>query len=220
MRCVVESSQPPKLQPGLWNYRISRNRHLIGGALTDAGSLYQWFSAALTDGGSDTQWERVEALAPDSHGLTVLPFLSGERATGWRGDATLTMHGITRATEPHHMIRAGMEAVVLRLGEIFKRLEGVVDADATVVAAGGPLENVPLWGRMVSDTLGKNVQLIDALEVTSRGVAVLMCESINGRPTPPVGVKYEIAPDTKAHAAYTRALVRNNAFYDKLYAKL
>jgi sugar (pentulose or hexulose) kinase len=93
------------------------------------------------------------------------PFLSGERATGWRGDATLTMHGITRGTEPHHIIRAGMEAVVLRLGEIFQRLRGVVSEDCTVVAAGGPLENVPLWGRMVSDTLGKTVQLVDASEV-------------------------------------------------------
>ena len=29
------------------DYRVSRNRHLVGGALTDAGSLYQWFSRTL-----------------------------------------------------------------------------------------------------------------------------------------------------------------------------
>jgi hypothetical protein len=33
----------------------------------------------------------------------------GERATGWRGDATLTLHGITRVTESHHIVRAGCE---------------------------------------------------------------------------------------------------------------
>ena len=41
VRCVIKSATAPKLAAGLWNYRISRNRHLIGGALTDAGSLYQ-----------------------------------------------------------------------------------------------------------------------------------------------------------------------------------
>ena len=94
MRCVIHSETAPNLAPGLWNYRITRNRHLVGGALSDAGSLYQWFGATIQEGESDELWEEVEALEPDSHGLTVLPFLSGERSTGWRGDATVTMHGI------------------------------------------------------------------------------------------------------------------------------
>jgi sugar (pentulose or hexulose) kinase len=91
--------------------------------------------------------------------------------------------------------------------------------DATVVAAGGPLENVPLWGRMVSDTLGRSVQLVDALEVTSRGVAVLICESLTGV-VPTVGVKRTIVPEKEAHAAYAKALARNNELYDQMYAKL
>jgi sugar (pentulose or hexulose) kinase len=86
--------------------------------------------------------------------------------------------------------------------------------DATVVAAGGPLENVPLWGRMVSDTLGRSVQLVDALEV-----AVLICESLTGV-VPTVGVKREIVPEKEAHAAYAKALARNNELYDQMYAKL
>jgi gluconokinase len=217
MRCVIHSETAPVLQPGLWNYRISRNRHLIGGALSDAGSLYQWFGSTLADGDSDALWQEVEALAPDSHGLTVLPFLSGERATGWRGDATVTLHGITRSTEPKHIVRAGVEAVVLRMGEIMKRLEGLVDDDVQIVAAGGPLENVPLWSRMVSDVLGKTILLTDAVEVTSRGVACLLCESLLGAPAADVGVKQEVKPDAAAHAAYAAAMLRNNELYGALY---
>ena len=220
LRVVIHSAEAPELPPGLWNYRISRDRHLVGGALTDAGSLYQWFGATLADGGSDSTWEKVEALAPDAHGMTVLPFLSGERAVGWRGDASLTFHGITRATAPEHMVRAGVEAVVLRMGEIFRRLAPLIDPDAKLVAAGGPLENVPLWSRMVSDVLGRELLLVDALEVTSRGVAVLMCEALNGVLPPDVGVKAVVRPDPAAHAIYTEALARNNALYGTLYAKL
>ena len=108
---------------------------------------------------------------------------------------------------------------MLRMGEIMQRIEatGLVDDDARVVAAGGPLENVPLWGRMVSDVLGKTVELTDAVEVTSRGVACLLCESLSGSPAPSVGVKQEITPDEGAHVAYTQALARNNELYDLLY---
>ena len=219
IRCVVHSTTPPKLQPGLWHYRISRDRHLIGGALSDAGSLYEWFGATLIDAESEHLWDQVEALAPDSHGLTVMPFLSGERATGWRGDATVTLHGITRATEPKHIVRAGVEAVCLRMGEIMKRLEvdSLVDPDVKIVAVGGPLENVPLWSRMVSDVLGKTLLLSSVTEVTSRGVAVLICESL-GHPPPDVDVKRQIEPDLEAHDAYTIAAQRNNELYDTLYS--
>jgi gluconokinase len=216
VRCVVHSTTPPKLQPGLWHYRISRDRHLIGGALSDAGSLYEWFGATLIGADNEGLWEEVEALAPDSHGLTVMPFLSGERATGWRGDATVTLHGITRATKPKHIVRAGVEAVCLRMGEIMKRLESLVDADVKIVAAGGPLENVPLWSRMVSDVLGKTLLLSSATEVTSRGVAVLICQSL-GHPPADVDVKRQVEPDLGAHAVYVAAAKRNNDLYDKLY---
>ena len=219
MRCVVHSTTPPKLQPGLWHYRISRDRHLIGGALSDAGSLYEWFGSTIVDADSEELWEEVEALAPDSHNLTVMPFLSGERATGWRGDATVTLHGITRATEPKHIVRAGVEAVVLRMGEIMKRLEvdSLVSPDVQIVAAGGPLENVPLWSRMVADVLGKTLLLSSVTEVTSRGVAVLICESLTGQLPPDVQVKREVEPDAAAHAVYAAAAQRNNELYDTLY---
>ena len=130
----------------------------------------------------------------------------------------MTLHGITRATEPKQIVRAGVEAVVLRMAEIMKRLEvdGLVDPDVKIVAAGGPLENVPLWSRMVSDVLGKTLLLSSATEVTSRGVAVLICESL-GLPPPDVDVKRQVEPDLEAHRAYATAAQRNNELYDKLY---
>jgi gluconokinase len=37
--------------------------------------------------GSQEYEARAARLEPDRHGLTVLPFLSGERAPGWNSDA-------------------------------------------------------------------------------------------------------------------------------------
>ena len=87
VRCVVHAKKPPRVPPGLWSYRITRDQHLVGGALTDAGSLYIWLSSVLAGGGTQELWSACEALAPDSHGLIVLPFLSGERAPGERAPA-------------------------------------------------------------------------------------------------------------------------------------
>jgi gluconokinase len=263
VRCVIESEAAPALPAGLWNYRISKNRHLVGGALTDAGSLYQvmgwcqlllhlplpaislpracgphlrmrslsktfearsallqWFQANVAGGDSEAMWPKVEALEADAHGLTVLPFLSGERSTGWRGDATLTFHGVNRFTEAHHLIRAGVEAVVLRLAVIVELLGGLVDGDAVLVAAGGPLENVPLWSRMVADAMDRPLLLVDAKEITSRGVAVLMCESLTGEPAPELPIKSTVWPEPAAVKAYAAAIERNSDLYAKLYARL
>lgn len=116
-RTIVHTTadHAPQLTPGLWDYRVSRHRHLVGGALTDGGSLYQWFGRTLAGGNTKELWQEVEKLEPDSHGLTVLPFLSGERAPGYHGEAHCTITGIRPGTTSADIVRAGTEAVVLRL---------------------------------------------------------------------------------------------------------
>jgi len=80
-------------------------------------------------------------LRPNSHGLTILPFLSGisfksaynlfnytlqfiigERAPGWCENATCTISGITSSTTPLDILQASLEAVALRLYAIFTLL--------------------------------------------------------------------------------------------------
>ena len=43
----------------LSSFELSECRHLVGGALTDAGSLYQWFGRTLQGGGTQTLWDEV-----------------------------------------------------------------------------------------------------------------------------------------------------------------
>jgi hypothetical protein len=44
-------------------------------------------------------------MQPDGHGLTMLPFLSGERAPGYHGEAHVTVTGINPATRAAHLVR-------------------------------------------------------------------------------------------------------------------
>jgi glycerol kinase len=66
----------------------------------------------------------ASALPADGHGLTLLPFPSGERAPGWNLDAKAAIVGLTRATTQPQVYRATLEAVALRLGSIIRLLAG------------------------------------------------------------------------------------------------
>src|ERR671935_195229 len=76
LRVVVETPDAPVV-PGLWWYRVDRRRPLLGGALSEGGNLVAWMRATLQlDALPDLEAE-IAAMAPDAHGLTVLPFLAG-----------------------------------------------------------------------------------------------------------------------------------------------
>src|SRR5690349_2374893 len=47
MRVVFAGGPPDKLPPGLWCYRASRNRVVVGGALSDGGGVLQWLYESL-----------------------------------------------------------------------------------------------------------------------------------------------------------------------------
>ncbi len=106
---------------GLWCYRFSGTQVLVGGALTDGGSLLVWHHRTMQpcagsgagEGGVGKDGTGAGTGAPDGdvgkgdtgagagagaraahlppspldHGLVVLPFWSGERATGWQANA-------------------------------------------------------------------------------------------------------------------------------------
>ena len=73
-----------EIPPGLWCYRLDANRLLLGGALSNGGDVYAWLKRTLNFP-KDAE-ARLENASPGSHGLTVLPFLAGERSPHWRAD--------------------------------------------------------------------------------------------------------------------------------------
>ena len=81
----------------------------------------------------------LHAMPPDAHGLTVLPFLAGERSVGWVAAARAAVVGLSLATRPIDILRAGLETVAYRFALIHARLREACPASARVVATGGAL---------------------------------------------------------------------------------
>jgi gluconokinase len=216
---VVLRDPPRHLPEGLWCYRVDRRRSLLGGALSEGGSVYAWMRSSLNLGPESSVEESLEAMQPDGHGLTFLPFLAGERAPGWAGHARAAVQGLSLATTPIDILRAGMEAVAYRLALVFELLRPMVPGTPGVIASGGALLHSPAWVRIVTDVLGRTVALSAVEEASGRGAALLALEAMGTmgeleKEVPITTASYE--PDSARHGLYLRAIERQQELYRKL----
>lgn len=174
-----------KIPLGLWCYRASRDYALIGGALSNAGDVYAWCRRTLqlgdnadTDGDGFADLEvQLAALPADGHGLTVLPFFSGERSTGWHDAARASMHGLNLSTRPIDLLRAALEAVCYRFEAIYERLRPELTGEPRIIASGGGILKSTVWTQMMADVIGVPVAASAVPEASSRGAALLALKS-------------------------------------------
>lgn len=208
---VVVSGTPEQTPDGLFVYRIDPERSLVGGALSNAGNLYAWLNRVLQTGDEAALQQAVGEIAPDSHGLTILPFLAGERAPGWNPNAQAVFMGMTFDTRPEHLVRAALEAVAYRFYQILRRLQPLLPEEVVFIANGAGLVNSPVWMQIMADVLGAPVYASSQAEATIRGAALL---AMGAEPPPQPGKGCQ--PDRERHTIYMRAVERQAALYDKL----
>ncbi len=205
---------PPR---GLWRYRVDRKRALVGGAISNCGNALAWGRATFN---LPADWEtQVAAMAPDSHGLSVLPFLAGERAPLWNPNVHFALAGASLHTSPVQIMRALMEGAALRYRVLFDLLRPLAP-NAQITFSGGALEYVPVWQSVVCDALGQNMCASKEAEASARGAALLALEALGL--VPDVGaVSFErgeaLQPNPANAPLYERALERQNALEAKLY---
>lgn len=178
MRVAYKADPPEVIPNGLWCYRIDRKTVIIGGALSDGGGLYRWLKDNLRLLADDDKTEaEIAKREPDGHGLTFLPFLAGERSTGYHEAATGSIIGLRTATDTIDIVQAALEAVAYRFAEIFDQLDDVCRI-REIVASGGALRQSPVWTQIIADVLGRNMSLPDTREASSRGAVLLGLEAI------------------------------------------
>ena len=219
MRVVYEGEPPEQLPPELWCYRADRARVVVGGALSDGGGLYRWLTDSLAlDDVATTIEDQLGAMEADAHGLTVLPFWSGERSTGWSPEARGGIFGLTQNTKPIELVRAALEAIAYRFALIARSLETVAP-QATVVATGNALRSSPVWMQIIADVLGRPIMLSDVREASTRGAALLALEAagkIGSIEEVAIPVEAVFEPDMSRYARYQQGLRRQQEMYERV----
>jgi gluconokinase len=208
LRFVAE--EPLAAPRGLWSYRVDRRRALVGGATSEGGNVHAWLRSVLHLPGDDEVEAALARMEPDTHGLTVLPFLAGERSPGWRSERRAAISGLSLDTTAVEIVRAGLEAVALRLAAVYELLAPLAAPAHTLIASGGALRS-RAWAQMIADALGRPLALSSEEEATSRGCALLALQSLGrlrdfGATRAPLATTVE--PHPRRHARYRDALDR------------
>jgi gluconokinase len=208
---VVREVARVDIPPGLWAYRVDRRRFVEGGALSSGGNVFAWLARTLSIPDLFAIEEQVSRQQPDGHGLTVLPFLAGERSPDWNPNATAAFVGATLSTTPADLIQASMEAVAYRFGLVFHILNAAVPGVGSIIGSGAGLIHSPPWMQIMTDVLGRPITASAVPEATSRGAALLALEALGAighlsEAPVPLGARFE--PRGERTAVYRAAMER------------
>ena len=147
-----------------------------------------------------------------------MPFLAGERSTGYHDYASGAILGLKHAHNKIDVVQAALESVAYRFAEIFEQLNDVLEIKE-VIASGGALRESPIWTQIISDTLAQNMNLPESREASSRGVVLLASEYVGcgediAKIPTPKGTQFVFNEDN--HAIYCNARKRHEDFYRRL----
>jgi gluconokinase len=217
---VINAADHMEIPWGVFVYRLDRRRFVIGGALSEGGNVVRWFSDGLGLKDGKRLAQAAGAIAPDSHGLTILPFWAGERSPNWRGDARAAIVGLSLATQSTDLMRASMEAITYQMSAVADSIEGVSGRPRAIIATGGQLLHSPAWCQMLADALDLPVVTSPEPEASSRGAALLTL-GVEGRMAglwsikPKAGRRFR--PRRRVHEIYQRARERQQHLYELLF---
>jgi gluconokinase len=206
--------EPPA---GLFCFRLGRHSSLLGGQLSEGGGTAAWVSR-LTGRSLAELDELAAAVEPVDHGLTLLPYLSGERGPGYHAGARGVIDGLSLASGPAELFRAALEAVAVGLVTIDRLLTGALGQPPQIVAAGGAIAGSRLWSQILADALGRPVTVPAAVaEPSARGAALLALDyaGLRAGTLPEPAPSRVIEPDVRRHARYGALVERRNQLYER-----
>lgn len=214
LRAATSSNKAVK---GLFRYGLDYDTNIVGGALANGGNAYAWMRQNLDlNAGSLKQ---IARMAPDSHGLTVLPFWAGERSPGWHSGAKASIIGLNLHSSAAEIARAALESIAYTLDSIRIPLQEHYPEAKVIVASGGALSSDPQWMQIMADVFGTPVVQSTVSEATSRGAALLASRKVGliknlSESSGVLGRRF--LPHPERHKIYRKAIDRYSTMYQVL----
>lgn len=218
-RAVAEPLLDPLART--WCYRLSAHHLLVGGAINNAGLLLEWlrgnFYAEFDRAtGFEALLGEAASVAPGADGLTVLPYLTGERSPHWDANLEFTLHGARLRHTRAHIARAALESIAFCLADI----HSITGTDGPLKLTGGITRSRD-WMQTLSDVLEAPLEPVDAADASALGAATIARANLTGQPLeacvipPSRGVMIE--PDPTRFTALREAHARFHALFAQLH---
>ncbi len=218
MRLVLRADTV-RVPEGLWAYRVDRRHFVVGGAESNGGNVWAWLKERMRLADDDATSAAIAAVPPDGHGLTVLPFLAGERSPNYNARARGAINGLALDTTAAEIARAFLEAISYRLTLMYRIIATDYPEATEIIISGAALLHNPTWMQMLADVLGKPLTVSDEAEATSRGAALIALEQLGAILSwadMPVALGKTVTPNMEAYRVYQAAIARQSNLYDAL----
>ncbi|MEM1011393.1 MAG: xylulokinase [Planctomycetota bacterium] len=215
-------------QPG----RIATMCHAVpdayvnfGCMLSAAGSL-QWYAdefaekpkgKAKPDAVFDNLVKMAEKAPIGSEGLFFMPFLTGERCPYPDPDARACWIGMTRRTQPAHLVRSLIEGVTYNMGRMLEIMRGEMGVNIRQVRTTGGGAKSAFWRQLQADIYDAPVATTNSEEGAAFGAALLAGVGLGNYKSVPAACKQLIKagdvvrPKKRSAEAYKK--------YVEVYAK-
>lgn len=115
----------------------------------------------------------------ESHGIRVLPALTGIGAPHFRSDIRTAIVGVNSSHDGRHVLAATLKGLAFRVREIIDEM-AEVRALPEVLRIDGGLSGVEFMMRLLADATGKTVVASDHPHITAEGVARTVLDLIGG----------------------------------------
>jgi xylulokinase len=153
--------------------------------------------------------ERALSARPGAGGLTMLPYLEGERTPN-RPDATASLHGLTGTNaRPENLARAAVEGMLCGLADGLDAIRAAGIGVGRVLLIGGGARSEAVR-RIAPTVFGVPVEVPGAAEYVADGAARQAAWMLAGGPAPPDWTltatrRYESDPEPAVRERYAAA---------------
>lgn len=195
VRAVVPA--PVTDDEALFCYAVTDDAWVVGGAVSNAGSVQRWAATVFGAGRDDradlddaSLLDLAAAVPAGCEGLLALPYLLPERAPLWDPAVAGAFLGVRAHHTRGHFVRAGLEGVALQIRAVLDRLDAQLQHTGPVTAlrATGGVFRSPLWHRILADVLDRPVTVTAAAEGSALGAAALGLVATGRAPSPAAAV--------------------------------
>lgn len=194
------------------------------------GDIFNWFTERfLADAGATADIDELGARAAElpagAHGLLALDWFNGNRSVLVDQRLTGLILGLTLRTEPHHVLKALVEATAFGARRILETVEAGGAPISTVVAAGGLPSHAPWIIQNYADVFGREIVVSATAYGSALGAAIVAgvaageFDTVQAAQDTLVHYRPErYRPDPEATVAYERLYVEFGRVHDAFAA--
>ena len=187
--------------------------------ILSASSCLTWLKKIVGASSENALLEEAQSTS-NSHGVTFLPYLSGERTPHNNPYATGVFIGMTQSTKRSHMVRALLEGVAYAFADGQRVIEQASVSIGEVCVIGGGAKS-ELWGQILANVLGRTLLYREGAEFgPAYGAAKLAQAAIDKADIravcAPGKLLKTVQPDKAMHDYHARGLHTYRRLYQQL----